>query len=605
MLKFSILFLLLSVLNNLQAQEYSFAVITEPQIGAQENAENLLQAVDDINKRENISQVIVLGNITENGKFDEFIWAQEILDGLNVPYCVVGGDKDYILSDGKGYEISLLWNDKKKIIQARNASLICINTILPEYSNKNYIEAETVSWLENELNKSSANKIITFSYLPLSRADNSFKFFEVTLDKKIFSFVSRADKSATEIPSFEGFYLNRNDDWGYLIVSIKKDSLLISKMIGSEIKKKSKPEIIKSVFGSTTLYQFIKPEKKLSLGNVLWTVENNRSINNSPSFKNDKILAGFKNGQVTCFSESGIEKWNYKQQEKIISTPLIENDIAVVSTVEGDILTLNSNTGELAQVIGIGESITSNIKLIDFDGGGVKRKAVVTGTVYGNLYCYDLYSLVPNWTAQVSGESINSSIAYSNNKIFFSDKSGTMYCISASNGLLIWKIDPSQGGWNNLSVRYNLIISDFNLFTIDVSGNLFCIDVLLGNVKWKIKNLNSNGLIRLNKKNELLIPSTKNKISIISQKSGKVTNEIELPSETKSEMITNLGAIEDKIIIGFSNGWVYQINSKKKVEKMFRSGSAPIISILNVNGNCLVTDYDGKITLLEIPNTKK
>ncbi len=112
------------------AQESYFAVITEPQIGAETNSNNLIEVVDDINKRQDISYVVVLGNITANGKFDEFIWAQEILDGLIVPYSVVGGEKDYLLSEGKGSEISLLWGNDKNIFESQNYSLVCINSIL-------------------------------------------------------------------------------------------------------------------------------------------------------------------------------------------------------------------------------------------------------------------------------------------------------------------------------------------------------------------------------------------------------------------------------------------------------------------------------------------
>ena len=61
--------------------------------------------------------------------------------------------------------------------------------------------------------------------------------------------------------------------------------------------------------------------------------------------------------------------------------------------------------------------------------------------------------------------------------------------------------------------------------------------------------------------------------------------------------------IGDKIIIGFSDGWVYKIIAKQKVEKFFRNGYAPIISLTEVNGNCLITDYDGKFTLLN-PSAK-
>ena len=99
MFKFSLFYLFIIIGSLCFAQSNYIALITEPQIGTQEAADNLIKVVEDINIRNNISQVIVLGNITANGKFDEFIWAQEILDALKVPYFVVGGEKDYLVKE--------------------------------------------------------------------------------------------------------------------------------------------------------------------------------------------------------------------------------------------------------------------------------------------------------------------------------------------------------------------------------------------------------------------------------------------------------------------------------------------------------------------------
>jgi outer membrane protein assembly factor BamB len=577
MLKISLLYFLLFGITILRAQGSYFALITEPQIGIPENAENLISVINDINDRDEVSQVIVLGNITANGKFDEFVWAQEILDGLNIPYFVVGGEKDYFLSEGKGSEISLLWGNDKKVFHTNNFSSLSINSILPGYSNKNYIEAESLVWIENELNKSNSKRIITFSYYTISKAENSYKFYQFSLDQNLFSFVSKYKNSSNEIPTFEGFYLNRNNDWGYLLVSVKKDSIYINKIIGEEIKKKVKPENIKLTFAPITLYESIKPIKLFSSLKEIWSVEMNKTLGISPVYADGKIIAGFKNGVVKCLNQSGLEIWSYNSQGRIFRIPIIEKDITVVSTAEGDILTLNSNNGELVQVIGIGENITSDISIIDIEENGVKRKAIIAGTVYGNLYCYDLYTLEPIWTAQITSEPINSSIAFSNNKVVFQDKSGTLYCLSAGNGLLIWKIEASQTGWTTHIKKSELAVKNFDLYLTDAIGNLFCIDVLLGKVKWNLKNINGNGLIRFYRTGDLLIPAKKNEVISVTSDIGKVKYKIDLLPDTKSESITDVTTINDKIFISFSNGWVYSINSKKKVEKIFLGGSAPAI----------------------------
>ncbi len=119
------------------------AIITDPQIGADENVQKLIDIVNDINARDSISFVVVMGNITANGKFDEFLRAQDILDGLNVHYNVIGGEKDYLLSEGKGNEISLIWGDDKFFHYVNKDVFIGLNTFNPVHDSKGYYDIET------------------------------------------------------------------------------------------------------------------------------------------------------------------------------------------------------------------------------------------------------------------------------------------------------------------------------------------------------------------------------------------------------------------------------------------------------------------------------
>ncbi|HSW54930.1 MAG TPA: PQQ-binding-like beta-propeller repeat protein [Ignavibacteriaceae bacterium] len=587
------------------AQPGYIAVITDPQIGPQNNAMNLIEVVADINTRQNITQVVVLGNITANGKFDEFIWAQEILDELTAPYFVVGGEKDYFLSEGKGSEISLLWGDDKSFMLDQNYSMICLNTLLPNYPDKKYIDIETLSLLRNKLSSLSLNRVITFSYEPLNAAENSYNFFEMTLNKKVFSFVGKEDKSVKVKSMYEGLYLNRKDGWGYLLISTSKDSINITKILSEEIKRKAKPEIVKSLFSNPLLLESKESIKFISSGSKLWSVNIDKTKRTSSIYDSERIYNVFKDGSVICLNYSGEEQWRFETNERIMSPPLIETDLLVLASDDGDIITLNSKTGNPHQIIGIGERISSGISVIDIEKRGNITKAVIVGTVYGNIYCYDLFTLDPIWTQQLtfSGQetSIVSTIVHSDNKIFLVDDKGILYCLSAVNGMLIWNLEASKGGWRaSVKALVSHKASEKNIYLIDTAGNLFCVDALLGTVKWNIKNLNANSLIRLNNQNELILPTAKNKIAVVSTNLGKVTTEIELPLELKNESITDLLVIGDKILVGFSNGWVYKIKLKQKTEKFFRGGLAPIVSLTNVDGNCLITDYDGRFTLVKL-----
>jgi len=610
MSKLLLLFLLILLPVSSNAQEENFAVITEPQIGTQEAAQNLIEVVNHINAGKNISCVVVLGNITANGKFDEFIWAQEILDGLTIPYFVIGGEKDYLLSDGNGSEIQLLWGKNQIIYHNNNLNLLFINSILPEFREKKYINIESITLIDEQISRNNNDRIITFSFYPIAMAENSKEFYQPLLNKKIFSIVSRDEKSENK-SLYEGLYLNRKDGWGYLLVSQKKDSLFFKKILSEEIKKKSKPEIAKGVFAKPSIIESKKSAKNLSSENLLWSVSMEKSTQIGSIADDDKIFTVFKSGTVVCLNDKGSEKWQYETNKRIVALPKIENDLLILSTEDGDIFTLNANTGNPYQTIGIGEKITSGVSVVEIDESGDKTKAIVVGTQYGNLYCYDLLTLDPVWTQQLSdgGENIwvSSQIGFSNNKIFFLDNQGTLDCISAKNGMLIWRIPSSKGGWRTSVSQINsnnLVTRGSLLYLVDDGGRLFCIDALLGTPKWELKNVKANGQIISNGQNEFILPTKKNTIAFVSLKTEKIIKEIEFPIENNDESISDLVLIGEKIIAGYSDGWLYIISAKQRVEKYFRKGQAPIVSLHNLTGNCLVTDYDGNITLLNLSNNK-
>lgn len=591
-------------------QSDNIVVITNPEIGLKQNAVNLNEVVEDINKRQNISGLVVIGNITANGKFDEFIWAQEILNQLTVPYFVVGGEKDYLFSEGKGSEISLLWGDDKQFINAENFSLVGINTFQSILPSRKYIDSETLHRLENKITSSQITRLFTFSFYPLNNAENSDQFSEVVFGKKYFSFVGKMDNTNSGKSIFEGFYLNRKDGWGYLLVSTKNDSVFIKKILGEEIKKKIKPEIIKTTFAKLSELPKNKQTSFISAGTKIWSVSFNHVKITSSVSDGENIYSVFGNGLINCVNASGKEIWRIETNKKISIPPLIENDLLVIVSDDGEIHTLNSKTGTSQQIIGIGERITSGISVSDVDDYGTILKSVIAGTEYGNLYCYNLNTLDPIWTDQISDVNselkVCSDIISSDSKIYFYDDRGTLYCRSAANGMLIWQIDAATGGWiikSQSSFRLNknnLIIINKDLLLVDEAGNLFCIDVLLGTVKWNIKNLNANGLIRLDNLDNLILPTTKNSVVVVSTTLRKVASEIELPFELKDETINDVVNIGTKLFVGLSNGWVYKVIPKQKVEKFFRASYAPVISIDELNGNCLVTDYDGNFTLLNL-----
>lgn len=342
---------------------------------------------------------------------------------------------------------------------------------------------------------------------------------------------------------------------------------------------------------------------------VIWQARLDRNTSVPTIISGDKYFCSSQDGVITCLDNNGKILKEYEITGQISSPPIIENEMIIAATNEGDLFILNVNTGNIIQVIGIGENITSNIVLTDVEYYGKTGKAILLGTADGNLYCYDLYTLEQIWSTQTSADSIASSILASGNNIFFIDTKETLYCVNRANGLLIWKWKiPVKN--SEPFFKTDLIINQNNLYLVSSDGNLLCIDAMQGTEKWKIKKINALGLIR-NYMNNLFVPTTKNKLLTISTKTGKVVTEIELSPETKEEIVIDLIIIGEKIIAGFSNGSVCEIRSEQKekpswkLTEIFRGGSSAIVSLNNIDGNCLVTDSDGNITLLNLSDLSK
>ena len=601
MLRFSFLFLSLLLTQSALPQDNFIALITNPEIGADGNAENLLEVVDSINQNTGVTDIIVLGNITATGKFDEFIWAQEILDGLIPPYFVVGGEKDYFLSEGRGSEISLLWGDDKSFISKNNFSLVCLNTIIPEFPDKEFIDSETLNWFNDEIFNNKSEKILIFSYYAISGIKNGLSLFSTMYKRKGYSFVTKTDNPNNNIFVTEGFYLNRNDGWGYSLIKIKSDSLFIENISKENTKKRT---ITKIKFNTINLDS--GNDGKSSNPNAIWEKNFSRTTITNSIFSNGNIYQGFKNGSIVCIDESGNKKWDYQANGRIYSSQKIEKDLIAAATNEGDLLTLNANTGTLVQVIGIGESITSEICVADIKEDGGTTKIIVAGTANGNLYCYNLYTLEPIWINQSANDGMSnriiSSIACADNKILFQDFNGTLYCVSALNGLLIWYWKPPVKN-SNPFYKTDLIVKGNVIYLIDAAGNFHCIDALLGIEQWSIKNIYAAGLIKTDQ-SDLIISTNKNKLLTVSTRLGKVINEYIFTPETKTDILTDFILIDDKIVAGFSDSSIYEISQKQNAKIKFLSHSAPVVSLLNIDGNCLITNYDGTLTLLKISKSK-
>ena len=105
--------LLLPALLAAQTAPVRFAWLTDTHVGSATGEDDLRASVRDINSLTGLSFVVVSGDVTEYGSWDQLRLAKQILDGLTVPCHVIPGNHDCKWSESGATDFARLWTQDR------------------------------------------------------------------------------------------------------------------------------------------------------------------------------------------------------------------------------------------------------------------------------------------------------------------------------------------------------------------------------------------------------------------------------------------------------------------------------------------------------------
>jgi len=139
-------------------QEYQYAVISDIKFGAPNSEAQLKQIVDNINLREEIKFVVVIGSVTLKGRDNEFTDANKILNKLKVDYYPVVGYTDMKYSSSGGSMAKDLWEDDNFVLEIGTTSKhIGMNDFSP-WRTRGHFSVEDLKWLDTVVTAASAGE---------------------------------------------------------------------------------------------------------------------------------------------------------------------------------------------------------------------------------------------------------------------------------------------------------------------------------------------------------------------------------------------------------------------------------------------------------------
>lgn len=588
---------------SVSAQIINTAIICNPRLGSDNGEKFFSSVIDNVNVRTDIDLVVIIGNLTYSGSYDQLSTFESILNKLTIPFRIVSGPNDILLNETNGEEIMQKWPEGQNIVHSPHSDKYFIQTIPLINSTNEHISIETLNSLSK--GKPQNQNIFLFTYNSFENyTDNFFRLTNLLEGYKLFSFsVFQGNKGKIKRSSSNFIFnsLTHSKEWDYNILKESSDTISIYRI--SE--KKMQPELIESI----TISELVANKKIDSLqtlsflpGTIINRIADENFTTYSPIlFSENRIFSSNKKGTIFCYNDQGEKLWHYSTNGKLFNSISKDRDLIITVTMEGDIHTINSNNGDLFQAIGIGDIISSDFDLIDIVQNDLQTKGIIFGTASGDIYCYELYSLEMIWENHISDFNITSKLLIINDKIIFRDVRENYYCVNASNGVLIWEWNAEVNSPNQL-FRSDIIGSDNSIYIVDSDGNIHSIDILLGTNNWS-KKISSSGKIFFSKsRSSLFAHLSKNKILELDRSRGKVLSEVKLAEEFENILPSAWLESKTGLLVGFDNGVIIRIDKNLYFNKILFSGNAPVISIVETGDKIFVTNnLDDKITKFVLP----
>ena len=559
--------------------------------------DKLEQITTLLNNEVDLNVAIFLGDFTKTSSLNELNTIYSELSSVKLPFNILCGFKDYSNHINFSSILTQVINSEDFIFTKNDNLVINFNSFISGQDKIGFIKRETLDQISENLAANSFNTAYLISNNPINKIQNNFELFKMLRNKYVFSFYSEENKFSALI----------NSDNNVVEIGIPKPSmpeiselyLIEEKSDSIFIEKKNYNNQTLEILFSAALKDLnkidIQPSKQTVATELITKfTDNYKTTSTSPILiSTNKIYTILDNGLIYSKDFSGKDKFVTEVIGSIKNNSVLYKDLLLVSTFEGDLYSINSNNGEILQVVGIGENITSDLSL--FDIGNIK--AVTFGTSDGNIFCYDIFSFELIWKKNISNSPIISNPAIEKDKITFIDSKSSLFCANSKSGILNWQQKFNE---KDNFTKSNYPLSDIkNIYSLTPDGNLFAIDLLLGKKNWSINSESIRSLFMSFDKQKIFTINSKGLLTIVSSKEGKEVAKLDFK---KSDIFSFVIAENEEItLIGFSDGSLYSIDINNRIKELIKPNQIPITSINLLSKNeFVIKDINGNLVIYKI-----
>ena len=320
-------------------ESFKFALVTDTHVGNPQNNEDLINTVNDINSLSEISFVIVSGDVTEFGSFEELTLAKEILDNLEVPYYSIPGNHDSNWSESGMNDFLRVFGNETFGFEYNGYQFIGLASGPNMRMSPGQIPRENLTWFFNELEGVVKDTpIIYVNHYPMDDGLNNwfevmdaFRSYNVQLmlcghghNNRALNFegvnaaMCRSNLRATEQLG------------GYNIITVENDSIYLQERIVSDDTKS--PWLTYSTKERPQWEKYPpRPDFSSNKNNPyvseIWSIQEESDMGSGMTLHNDTLYYTNTFGEIKAVdTNSGSLISRYQTDGKIYSTPVVYNN---------------------------------------------------------------------------------------------------------------------------------------------------------------------------------------------------------------------------------------------------------------------------------------
>jgi outer membrane protein assembly factor BamB/Icc-related predicted phosphoesterase len=483
----------ITFLNAQPGESFRFALVTDLHVTKTGNAaEDLRNAVKQINASHDIEFVLVTGDLTEEGDRESLLKAKTILDSLKVRYYAIPGNHETKWSESGVTAFGDIFGDERFEMAYKGFLFLGFNTGPLMRMADGHVAPQDITWLKTELEKTGKTKpVILVTHYPLLNGDvdNWYDLTDAVRPYNIRVFLG-GHYHTNRFLSYDGIpgILNRSTLrdkeplGGYSVYEITADSLLVYEQNIGETRRQWAALSLKTKQydekGDSGKYPDFSVNREYDRVKESWLLETGVGIYSSPAVYDGKVYVADDQGLLTCYRlENGQKMWTFPSGKRIVGTPAASDNVVVFGSADKNIYGLDAQTGDRLWTVAAAEPVLGAVT--------IEEGIAYIGASDSQFRAIDIRTGKLLWIYKNVKGYIETKPLVEGDKVIFGAWDNALYALDKNTGRELWKWTGGMTRMHFSPAAVWPVYAHGKVFITDPQRAMTAIDFETGETVWR------------------------------------------------------------------------------------------------------------------------